>query len=613
MAVPSYATDLTDIVTSFTTGWSLVSEGGGGQNSLTAPETDDFIEGTQSVSRNPFSSSVRGMAYDKTTTVAVTTDDAVFYWWKADVAQALDTKASGGIRLTMGTSTTAYRQHYIAGKDTYALGGWKCDPIDPNDGGDLDRGSPGTPDYDWFGIVFDVPATGPSKGFPFKIDMIRHGRSVDVTAGDVANPASWDTLTVYADNTTRRWGIVQGTDTGAEQQGIVNWGTATTAVYSRDSNRAIVFKDTEFTVTDFTQLIFNHASTDLEWDGMSITALGTSNRGIITINNNAAVTITNSVIADIDTTADGGTNSVWDGTKWSGCNAITGAGGSFLGCSVLVPTVTANTSGFIYDETVDPDGELDDMVFSMGTNDHHAIEFGTNIPSEITLRGLDFTGFNASQDVNASTFHFKDTGGTITVNLVGCTSDVALSSSYRTDGATINIVEDPVTTKIVVKDADTNSFIQNARVLGWVTSGVNFPYQASVSITGSGTTATVTHTAHGLATGDTIWIEGTDQENYSGAYDITVTGVNTYTYTTAETVVTTPATGTTITATFCFFNDLTDANGEVSDNRVIGINQPFNYRVRKSTASPLYKQGTGSETSTSSGGISISVNLVSDE
>jgi hypothetical protein len=64
MAVPAYATDLTDITTSFAAGWALVSEGGGGQNALTSPETDDFIQGTNCVSRNPFSSSIRGIIYN---------------------------------------------------------------------------------------------------------------------------------------------------------------------------------------------------------------------------------------------------------------------------------------------------------------------------------------------------------------------------------------------------------------------------------------------------------------------------------------------------------------------------------------------------------------------
>ena len=168
------------------------------------------------------------------------------------------------------------------------------------------------------------------------------------------------------------------------------------------------------------------------------------------------------------------------------------------------------------------------MVFSSGANAHHAIEFGTTSPTSITLNNLDFTGFNASQDVNGSIFHVKRTTGTVTINLVGCTSDVAFASSYRTDGATVVIVEDPVTLTITVSDLDTAAVIENVNVFIPVTSGVNWPYLASVTITGSTTTCTVTHTTHGLSTGDYIFIEGAVEDEYNGSHQITVTGLTCY-------------------------------------------------------------------------------------
>jgi hypothetical protein len=141
MAVAVYATDLTDLYTDAQGTWSLISSGGGGQNSLTDPETDDYIQGANSVSRNPFSSSIRGMVNTiGATTVA--TDDAVWMWVKADVAQALDTKAGGGIQCLIGSGTGALECYYVAGSDTYAFGGWRCYPIDPTLTGDTQIGTP---------------------------------------------------------------------------------------------------------------------------------------------------------------------------------------------------------------------------------------------------------------------------------------------------------------------------------------------------------------------------------------------------------------------------------------------------------------------------------------
>ena len=440
MAVPAYATDLTDITTSFSTGWSLISEGGGGQNAITAPETDDFIQGTESVSRNPFSSSIRGVQFAAGTTI-IAADDAVYYWWKADVAAALDTLAGGGVSLNMGSSTTAYDLYSVAGNNTYAIGGWRCSPIDPVAAtASRTVGTPGANTQ--FGVSYDVPATGPTKGFPFKCDMIRHGRSIDVTAGEIANPATWNALAAESDLTANRYGIVAGAPTGAEVQGVVNWGTAAAFVYSRDANRSIVLVDTcGFTATDFTQLIFNNASTDLEWTNISVRSLDTLNRGIITVNNNAPVSFFGCSFSDINTTADGGTNSVWDGSTWRRCNAITSAGGSFLNCNFLAPTVVANTSVLVYNIATNPSGILDGTSFTKGTNAHHAIEFGTASPLSLDLNNIDFSGFSASNNVNDSMLHIKRTTGTVTINLSGVTVNGGAGAlTYRTDGATVVLV-----------------------------------------------------------------------------------------------------------------------------------------------------------------------------
>ena len=445
MAVPAYATDLVDITTSFTTNWNLITEGGGGQNAITAPERDDGIyddgSGVVCVSRNPFSTSVRGVAYDRAL-ITVATDDAVFYWWKADVAAALDTQASAGVRLVAGSTLTAYRQYYVAGSDTYAKGGWRCTPIDVTNAGDLDRGTPGSPDYDTFGIMFDVPGSGPSKGFPFKLSMVRHGREISVTAGEVADPATWDKLATHAEDGTRRWGIVQETDTGAAMQGIVRWGTGATAVYSRDSNRAIVFADTQgYTVTDFTQLLFANASTDVVWNGITFISLDTLNRGLVSIANNASVDLLGCTFIDIGTTTDGGSNSTFDGSTWIGCDPITAAGGSFVGITVEDSTAALNTSAFVYNETADPGTILAGASFVAGaTTANHAIEFGLSSPTSITLDGVSFSGYNAANNTNDSAIHIKRTSGTVTINL----TNGADSPSYRTDGATV-VIQQSVT------------------------------------------------------------------------------------------------------------------------------------------------------------------------
>lgn len=65
----------------------------------------------------------------------------------------------------------------------------------------------------------------------------------------------------------------------------------------------------------------------------------------------------------------------------------------------------------------------------------------------------------------------------------------------------------------------------------------------SGSLTRSGSTATVTSTAHGLATGDKVTIRGAAQSEYNGRQTITVTGADSFTFAVSGTPAS-PATGT---------------------------------------------------------------------
>ena len=58
--------------------------------------------------------------------------------------------------------------------------------------------------------------------------------------------------------------------------------------------------------------------------------------------------------------------------------------------------------------------------------------------------------------------------------------------------------------------------------------------QVSIACTAS-TTVTVTDVAHGLSTGDSVTINATSNSAINGSFDVTVTGADTYTYTTTST------------------------------------------------------------------------------
>lgn len=70
-----------------------------------------------------------------------------------------------------------------------------------------------------------------------------------------------------------------------------------------------------------------------------------------------------------------------------------------------------------------------------------------------------------------------------------------------------------------------------------------FVATVSVAIVSALTIATVTHTGHDYKTGDNVTISGATETEYNGSYDITVTGVDTYTYDMGQSASASPATG----------------------------------------------------------------------
>jgi hypothetical protein len=192
-------------------------------------------------------------------------------------------------------------------------------------------------------------------------------------------------------------------------------------------------------------------------------------------------------------------------------------------------------------DNLDPDGELDNMTFIKGTNPTHAIEFGAASPLTMTVRGLTSTGYNASDANKDSFFWVRRTSGTVTINVIGSTGNF----SYKSDGATVNVVIDPVTTLVNVKD-NLNVNLSGARVLLEASDATgDFPFVENVTITRSGATATVAHTAHGMVNGDIAIIRGAAEPEYNGPHVISNVSANAYDYTVSGTPAT-PSVGTRI-------------------------------------------------------------------
>lgn len=591
MASPSYTTDLNTICLCETgdtfeefTGYAL-----GDNASL---ETDWYLQGNSCASdeannKTGVGHSI-GFDYGSDLAGSFGTGDCFFAWMMCMAPNAPDTYANGGYRVLIGSTTTNFDGWIVGGSDygRNPLGGWTNVVVDPTHTADYTGGTGLGATYQHFAVAFNLQA-GISKGRPICADAMRYGRGeLIIEYGDLTNGyGTFAGIAIANDGSTARWGLFQEQFGGYLWKGLMSFGNATNACDFRDSDRFISIDDTPKTYAGFNAIEINNASSRVDWTNITFTSLGTYSKGVFSMEDNADVNIDGCTFIDMNTftfLSNGAcTNSIF-----IGCGIITAGDADFSGTSISGYEGTADTSPFVWDVATDPNNDTDGMSFTKGTASTHAIEFGTSSPLTINLSNIAFSGYNASDAQTDSTLHVKRTTGTVNIYVSGCTGNI----SYKSAGATVNIIADPVTIAVNVVDTDGND-MENARVFLKASDGTGpFPFEDTVTISNSGTTATVTHTAHGMATGDYINIDlsgsGSEVSHYQndGTFQITKINDNSYSYVMGSAPGSSP-TGT-IKATFVALFGLTDVNGEKSTTRVYSSDQPVEGWAR---ITPTYK------------------------
>jgi hypothetical protein len=622
MAAPAYTTDLTTInvvdVAGGTTNWTALGGGAAGLNS----ETDYYIQGDACLSKNGFTASTRGMIYSAgATTIAA--GDALFMWVRQANRNLLDTISAGGGQIVIGSSIANYDHFYIDGSDVDGsdLLSWVNYAVDPTQTPSTTTGTPTATTF--FGCLWKILGSGSLKGAPNAIDVFRHGREIQCTNGDVTNGyATFLGAGTFDANTTRRWGLLTPVAGGFQFHGCFVMGTTGTAVDFRDSNRNIIVLNDIFLPTGFNEFEIRNASSNVEWTGITIQHLGTNFPAILTLNV-GTFTGENCRFSGCATTtfnSDGSSSCI--NSQWSSSGQVILNEADISGSSILTPTVAVD-EGAVYDNRTTSGAtsisELDNCTFSIGGNAHHAIRFGSNVLHDITLTGIEFTGFSATNDANNSTLRFDGTTGSINVNLIDCTVDgnPATTSNVGVDdaaGITVTLVVNPVTTKVTCIDEVGNA-VASARVFLETADnggGSGFPYQASVStLTQTGGTATLTASvAHGLATNDYVVIRGAGDELYNKVAQITVTSTTQFTYT-VDAGASASAGGTPV-FSYVGLYGTTATTGIVQASKTWPASQSLTGWARKSTSSPYYRQSSLS-IADASGGSDVTALMILDE
>jgi hypothetical protein len=489
----------------------------------------------------------KGMYYNNGAGITLGAGDHVFVWLFNATPGLADTLALKGASILVGSGTTAYCQYHVEGNDTYGAAGRvaKCYPVNysvrtSNTGSVPYRTVTGSPGANPQVFGGGLNTTAQVKGANLGIDAIRYGTGAYITAGDSGQPATFAGFQAQNDAIANRWGILTRVGGSYELQGTFaigqnNAGTATLAYFS-DSDVAIAIVDTVHSATDFTKFVIDHASTEVYWTNINITALGTNNPGQVIVNNAATVVeITGGTWTGLGvTTLRAGC--VVDGLTWRTSGLVTANGASIS--NALFDRASGSVALSIADLDL-----LDNCTFiSDGTG--YAIDLGTISATDTMGWNCTDTGYAAQGGTatNRTILVNVASGQTLTINVAAG----ATTPTYNNTGAgTVSVVSGQVTTTITVVDIDTGSAIQNANV--YVEAGAGGPLTAGTVIIGTTT--------------------------------------------------------------------LTDINGQVSDTRSLGGNQPIVGRVRR--ASPgfgtLYKTASIVGTINSASGLDLTIQMQKDE
>ena len=615
MAVPAYTEDLTDIDTNLAesvTGY--VAYGGGGAGLGAGP--DYAMQGTNCVDKQ-ITNTEKGILFNNAAGITMGAGDHTFIWQFTATPGITDLLVNRGVVVNIGNATTAFVKYHVEGSDTFGAGGRvaKCYVVDQtvqtaNTGSIPYRTLVGSPNgtLQYFGSGMNTNAT--AKAANMGLDAQRYGTGAYITAGDVTTPATFAGFATQNDAIANRWGILTDIGGTLELQGYFvvgqnNAGTATLA-YFEDSDVNINIADTVHSATDFSRFIFDHASTIAKWTNISVTAQGTNNRGYLEVIDTAlAFTWIGGTMTGFGTSTLRDTCTA-DGVTWRGCDQVILLGNATMdNCLIDKSTATEAVT------TTDLDDLQDNHWIGDGTG--HAVDLGT-IASTQSMAWNNTFDTTTYATVDGSTGNETilvavNTGITLTINVgAGYTTPTI----YNTGVGTVVVVSGQLTTTVHVTELDGGADIQNANVSLRCTDNTgDLPFEETVTITRSGTVATVTHTAHGIPDGKKVFIKDAVQGEYNGTKVTTFISANSYSYTVAG-APTTPATGT-ILATGVIINGLTDINGEISDTRAVTLDTPVAGWARKSSATPFFQQGALAGTMSNLNNTNLSALLISDE
>ena len=430
MAAPTYATDLQTY--NDCTSLTGLTEPAGmlGLDGVGNVDADLAIYGTVCITESMRKAALGAIVFTGTQPTWTAGSTCYFAWFKWFAPNSLANKSSGGIRILVGNTNANYRGWYLDGADTYAYGGWKNYVVDPTQTtlATQTQGSPSTT-YNTVGIGVNCPTSSPAKGNSYTLDIIRYGRGeVRFTNGDLANGyATFDGMAIVNDNaTTGRWGLFQDQGGSYLWKGLMSLGLSGTAVDMRDSNVVVNIDNTEYVATNFNRIEVNNASSNIEWNSVLISSLGTRAKGEFEMIANAAVTQSACTFTDMSTFVYQSNATCNSGTTWRRCGQLTQSGSTFTDC--LIDKSTAPVSVLSDNPSIITNTEF----ISSGSN--HAVQVVQSGSYSWTNNIV--SGYETANGTTGNEVIYNNTNGQVTINKSGGTGTV----SYRNGGTSTTTI-----------------------------------------------------------------------------------------------------------------------------------------------------------------------------
>jgi len=582
-----------------------------------------FIEGAASIA-DQLNNSVRTILWNAGTTIDLS-DTHIYIWVNCGIVGLLETQALGGMAVRFcGPAQGDFFEVYVGGNDNWPTainGGWVQFAVDVVAAQASPSNTGGTPPaitaIQHIGIAgVTVPMT--KVGDNCWVDAIyslADGVPGIIVEGRNGGTTPWDSSDIFTQLGTSAGTFRPGPGGAWVISTPIQFGINDTTTHEfLDTNFIWLWDNQEFVAADLYKISAlggSGGTTNVTFgikSGTGADATG-SQGGIVSAATAGVRYDVDMDDANLDLVGFYGGSFIHGGDFQLDSSVVEVVSTNYIDCTsaftegsrqTRIGVVAANTADDVPFMTLSNISGVTNSTFEF--SDGHAIEIvGPGEPSSQFLTEVSFVGYGADASTDAAIEN--STGNTITINVTG-TSPTVLDTS----GTTILVVA-PVTTTVTVRD-NNGSLLQNARVYLEAADGTGaLPFEDSVSVSVTATTATVTHTAHGMTTGDQVKITGLNQSGYNGAKTITVTGVNTYTYTVVNDGT---ATGTPI-ATGILINELTTAGGIADDTRSISVAQPVTGWVRKSSSAPFFKTFPITGTVSTTNGLSINVQMVLDQ